>query len=180
MNVIKTVLWIVVCPGFILIWVPNEILNSELALPHEIEWASFLGLIPITLGIIIYVFSAMDFVKVGKGTPIPINPPRNLVSSRLYGIVRNPFYVGAVLIVLGESIFFTSFSLFIYALFLWWGLHLLVVLFEEPILRRKFGDSYKKYCNETPRWIPLFSRISVNTLKAGSDKGVDKKTHSSR
>jgi hypothetical protein len=37
----------------------------------------------------------------------------------------------------------------------WWVLfHLLVILYEEPVLRSKFGRDYEAYCRRTPRWIP--------------------------
>ncbi len=32
--------------------------------------------------------------------------------------------------------------------------HLFVVLYEEPNLERRFGDSYREYRQTTPRWIP--------------------------
>jgi protein-S-isoprenylcysteine O-methyltransferase Ste14 len=34
---------------------------------------------------------------------------------------------------------------------------LVVILYEEPTLKHKFGESYRRYCKDVPRWIP--SRI---------------------
>ena len=37
----------------------------------------------------------------------------------------------------------------------WLGLaHLLVVLYEEPTLRGKFGAAYEGYCRAVRRWSP--------------------------
>jgi protein-S-isoprenylcysteine O-methyltransferase Ste14 len=29
-----------------------------------------------------------------------------------------------------------------------------VLLYEEPTLRRKFGEEYEAYCKRVPRWLP--------------------------
>jgi len=34
------------------------------------------------------------------------------------------------------------------------GVHLFVVLYEEPTLRKKFGADYEEYCVHVRRWWP--------------------------
>jgi protein-S-isoprenylcysteine O-methyltransferase Ste14 len=34
------------------------------------------------------------------------------------------------------------------------GVHLFVVFYEEPTLRKKFGADYKEYCRNVHRWWP--------------------------
>jgi protein-S-isoprenylcysteine O-methyltransferase Ste14 len=34
------------------------------------------------------------------------------------------------------------------------GVHLFVLLYEEPILRKKFGADYQEYCRNVRRWWP--------------------------
>ena len=34
------------------------------------------------------------------------------------------------------------------------GVHLFVVFYEEPTLRKKFGAEYEEYCRNVPRWWP--------------------------
>jgi len=46
------------------------------------------------------------------------------------------------------------FTLFMYAAAAFVLYQLFVVFYEEPVLRRKFGDAYQRYCDETPRWLP--------------------------
>jgi protein-S-isoprenylcysteine O-methyltransferase Ste14 len=63
-------------------------------------------------------------------------------------------YVGVLLILFGEALLFESATLFLYAVLAFVIFHTAVVYYEEPTLRRKFTDSYKRYCNSVPRWIP--------------------------
>jgi len=94
------------------------------------------------------------FVRKGQGTPIPIEPPTRLVLQGLYRYVRNPMYAGAVLILLGDVIFFHSGWLLLYAVGLWSALHIALVVFEEPQLKKRFGADYEQYLKAVPRWIP--------------------------
>lgn len=72
----------------------------------------------------------------------------------MYRFVRNPMYVGLVLVLLGESALFRSWRLLGYALGVWLALHLLVALYEERSLAKAFGDSFLRYREQVPRWIP--------------------------
>ncbi len=69
-------------------------------------------------------------------------------------MMRNPIYIGIVLIILGEALLFDSIPLAGYAVLLLALFHLRVVLHEEPQLRKKFGSSYVEYCAAVPRWVP--------------------------
>jgi protein-S-isoprenylcysteine O-methyltransferase Ste14 len=113
-----------------------------------------LGAVFIVLGAAIYLWCAWDFTFKGKGTPNPDAPPTELVVSGLYRFVRNPMYVGVVSVVFGEAIWFESTTLIVFAALLLLGFHLRVVQYEEPVLRRQFGESYVRYCSTVPRWIP--------------------------
>lgn len=63
-------------------------------------------------------------------------------------------YVGVITVLLGESLFFESWRLLRYAGYVFITVHLFVVLYEEPALRRKFGDSYEEYRRNVRRWLP--------------------------
>ena len=81
-------------------------------------------------GAALYLWCAWAFVTAGQGTPAPVDPPKRLVATGLYRMVRNPMYVGIVLILLGESIVFASLTLLGYAVLVWLCCHLFVVLYE--------------------------------------------------
>ena len=88
------------------------------------------------------------------GTPAPMDPPKELVVVGFYRYVRNPMYVGIILILIGYFLWFGYWSLLIYTASVFIVIHLFVTLYEEPTLQRKFGESYEKYCRRVPRWIP--------------------------
>jgi protein-S-isoprenylcysteine O-methyltransferase Ste14 len=69
-------------------------------------------------------------------------------------------YVGALLIILAEAIYFRSLPLVLYAAGLWIILHTFIIVFEEPQLKRRFGLPYEQYLQEDPRWIPRLQRSS--------------------
>jgi protein-S-isoprenylcysteine O-methyltransferase Ste14 len=114
----------------------------------------YLGALPILIGVMIYFWCAWDFTFAGRGTPAPIDPPKELVVRGLYLYVRNPMYVGIISILLGEALLFASKRLFAYTAVAFIFYFLIVVFYEEPVLRRKFGESYLEYCKHVPRWIP--------------------------
>jgi protein-S-isoprenylcysteine O-methyltransferase Ste14 len=63
-------------------------------------------------------------------------------------------YVADVLIIAGEALLLEASIILAYAAALWGALHVLVVVLEEPRLRRRFGRSYAVYCERVPRWLP--------------------------
>jgi protein-S-isoprenylcysteine O-methyltransferase Ste14 len=95
-----------------------------------------------------------NFIVRGQGTPAPFDPPRVFVAAGPYRYVRNPMYVGGLLFLAGLALFESSLSILLFAAILLVAAHLLVLLYEEPILERKFGASYLAYKRAVPRWIP--------------------------
>ncbi len=150
---LRTLIFLVLVPGTVLFYIPIEIASSteRLVLLGPLR---FLGLAPLALGTAIVLWCARDFTIKGRGTPAPIDPPKELVVQGLYRYVRNPMYVGAVLVLVGHFGWFRALDLLLYLAFVFLAFHLFVVLYEEPALTRKFGDAYRDYRASVPRWIP--------------------------
>ena len=55
----------------------------------------------------------------------------------MYRYVRNPMYVGILIALAGEALFFRSRDMVVFAMILWLGFHLFVSLYEEPTLTRR-------------------------------------------
>jgi protein-S-isoprenylcysteine O-methyltransferase Ste14 len=63
-------------------------------------------------------------------------------------------YIGAGLALAGASLFFESLALTGYTALFFIVTHLFVRYYEEPTLRRTFGEGYEVYCSGVGRWLP--------------------------
>jgi protein-S-isoprenylcysteine O-methyltransferase Ste14 len=151
---LKTLLFTVVVPGTVAVVVPRYLIGG-FALPAPGVLPA-LGAIAMALGACIYFRCAWEFAVRGLGTPAPIAPTKFLVVGGLHRYVRNPMYLGVALVILGEAAFFRALHLAEYAVLMLLAAHVFVVFYEEPTLRRQFGESYEQYRRTVPRWIPQF------------------------
>lgn len=155
MVLLKNIIFTIFVPGTITILIPYGILTRNfVAVPSQWAMPQYLALLPALLGVSVYVRCVWDFASVGRGTPAPIDPPKVLVVRGLYRYVRNPIYLGVLVVLLGEAAFFESWALLRYAIGVFLIFHLFVIVYEEPGLRRKFGESYGRYCRNVRRWTP--------------------------
>lgn len=151
---LRTALFTLLVPGTVMGVVPFALIVSGVGPHFDLGGGRFLGLVPLILGLAIILWCFADFVQRGQGTPSPHDPPRKLVSAGLYRFVRNPQYVGVVLVILGETLLSGAGVLFGYAALMALIYSLFVRFYEEPHLRWLFGDEYVRFCEETPRWMP--------------------------
>ena len=131
-------------------------LTYAVFLPMLVSWvyAIFLplqlGTIWLITGLIIYLFGIV-FISVAI-LNFATSPKDEVITKGLYSFTRNPMYVGLVLIQVGLGIACTS----------WLYLLLTVVLVvmlnanssaEERFCLYRYGDDYREYMNNTPRWV---------------------------
>ena len=141
--------------GFVLVYLPARFLSwSGIVAPAAIRAPQVAGMIIVTIGTAIALCCVLTFVLIGKGTPAPFDPPTKLVIRGPYRFVRNPMYIGAGMTLAGAAVFYQSLSILIYTGIFFLMTHLFVVLYEEPTLRRTFGDEYKAYFRRVRRWTP--------------------------
>jgi protein-S-isoprenylcysteine O-methyltransferase Ste14 len=156
LPILNTTLFTVIVPGTMAGYLPYRLLGG---LPHPSNAPlTWLGGAAIVLGAAVYLRCAWEFAARGLGTPAPIAPTKFLVTTALHRYVRNPMYIGVLLIILGEAMLSRSLKLLEYAGLFFVVVHLFVVFYEEPTLRRKFGESYELYRRSVPRWIPRINR----------------------
>lgn len=130
-------------------------LNDRLSLPVIMfNYLRILGLVLIIFGAIFFTYLVGLFKYTGKGTPVPVEPPTKLIIKGPYKYVRNPMYLNHLLMFFAIFLVFGHFLLLLYLLLAWFGLNLLLVKWEEPQLRKRFGDSYANYMEKVPRWLP--------------------------
>jgi protein-S-isoprenylcysteine O-methyltransferase Ste14 len=151
----------------VLILIPFKILTSPNHVNlFELGTIRYFGMVPIAIGVIIYFSCSYAFVFSGRGTPIHSAPPKKLVVKGLYRYVRNPMYIAGFLVLVGETLLFQSKGLFIYFLIMFGIFNLFVMFAEEPGLRKRFGESYIRYCKSVGRWIPRLTPYQGEDTKS--------------
>lgn len=115
------------------------------------------GVVLLIAGLPMLLDSFARFAIEGLGTPAPVFPTRHLVVTGWYRYVRNPMYVAVVSIIVGQALLFGSITLLEYGALVWLFFHLFVLAYEEPTMRATFGEEYRLYCANVPRWIPRLS-----------------------
>jgi protein-S-isoprenylcysteine O-methyltransferase Ste14 len=158
---LRTILFTLLVPGTVLGLVPFALTASTKGQRIDLGTADLMGFTLLLPGIAIIIWCFIDFVRRGRGTPAPYDPPEKLVVVGLYRYMRNPQYVGVILVAVSEAILSGRVVLFGYAVFLAIGYHLFVRFYEEPTLRRKFGEEYARYCGAVSRWLPHRSSSST-------------------
>lgn len=100
------------------------------------------------------LWSAYTMVRVGQGTPLPLDTARRLVVAGLYRHVRNPMAVAGLVQGLATGLWFGSFSVLAYVIAgaVFWNLVIRPV--EEADLQRRFGADYDDYRRSVRCWWP--------------------------
>src|SRR6266550_5127939 len=136
---VRNLVFTVVVPGLGGVWVPWWILTRHGGTATPAAWEA----VPvIAAGAALYLWCVWNFASVGRGTPGLWDAPRRVVAAGPYRWVRNPIYIAALLVVLGEAWLFLSLPLLAYAAAMALCCHLFVIGYEEPVLRRRFGSAY--------------------------------------
>jgi protein-S-isoprenylcysteine O-methyltransferase Ste14 len=115
--------------------------------------ARAVGVLLICAGLVPVVQSFLEFFK-ADGTPVPVASPPHLVVSGFYRYVRNPIYVGFLIILAGQTLLLGSLGMLEYTAAAWLVGAAAARFYEEPRLARKFGDEYAAYRRAVPAWIP--------------------------
>jgi protein-S-isoprenylcysteine O-methyltransferase Ste14 len=113
-----------------------------------------LGVVLLVAGLVAVIQAFVRFVVEGLGTPVPFAAPERLVVGGLYRHVRNPMYVAALAIVVGQSLTLGQPVLLAYAVALWFVAASFVRWYEKPTLSRRFGARYEAYRRAVPAWRP--------------------------
>lgn len=113
-----------------------------------------LGYCLVAVGGIMLGWCVRDFLVIGKGTLAPWDPPKRLVVVGLYRFVRNPMYVGVLLVVAGWGIALGSPLVAGYGLGLGIIFHVRVLTYEEPKMASLFPADWAEYVKKVRRWLP--------------------------
>ncbi len=134
----------------------DDLLDLPGILPDEAGLP--VGVPVIAVGIAITAWSGFHFLK-ARGTPVPFNPPQEVVTTGPYRYARNPMLTGVFLFLFGLGFVVDSLSLVV----LFTPLFILINVWElkeieEPELVKRFGNTYIEYQRRTPMFIPNLGR----------------------
>lgn len=150
---LHTAVFVALAPGAMITGTPPIIVwlsDAEVAGTAAIAIAA----VVLAAGLAIFLWCVADFVTRGRGTPDPNRPPSELVVHGLFGVVRNPMYIGVVTMIAGEAVLLLSPWLAAWAAAAIVAFHVRVIVYEEPTLARTFGTSWESYRARVPRWLP--------------------------
>jgi protein-S-isoprenylcysteine O-methyltransferase Ste14 len=152
---------IALLPGNVTIVVPAVILIASQG--PNVGWGLdglvavlplLLGVVLVACGLALWVWTVRLLARIGQGTLAAWDATRHLVVAGPYGYVRNPMITAVLGVLLGEAVLFGSPWLLI-----WFAAFLATncvyfLMYEEPGLERRFGEEYRLYKRNVPRWIP--------------------------
>ena len=150
----------VILPGTALVYIPGAMLwlvaesGAAISLAGLARPRFWFALVLGASGLALAVWTVRLFRTVGEGTPAPWAPPKRLVVRGPYRHVRNPMITSVLLMLGAESLFFGSWHLAGWMVVFLLGNAVYFPLVEERALERRFGDAYRLYKANVPRWIP--------------------------
>ncbi|MFC2008352.1 methyltransferase family protein [Chloroflexota bacterium] len=157
MTPVTIILWFGLSVLFVLasLWL-DELLPLRLSLspPANI----LLSLLPLIIGATLILPTIYSFIR-ASGSPVPFNPPKNLITTGFNSQIRNPMLLGWIIMLFGVGILLNSISvIFIFApLFICLN-YVYLKTIEEKEMEKKFGEAYVKYKESVPMFIPRFKK----------------------
>ena len=159
---IRAALFTFLLPGFVAGWVPWWIRTAFPARweTYGMHWTGWLLIAP---GAALLLAAVLTFLLRGKGTGAIFfsrrmrwlvgEEPDRVVTQAIYAYTRNPMYVGVLMLILGQAIWFENRALLWYWLAVAAAFQFTIVALEEPHLRRKDPAGFDAYCRRVPRWL---------------------------
>jgi protein-S-isoprenylcysteine O-methyltransferase Ste14 len=133
---------------FIIVWIADSFLFHY----TDILTTYIPAYIRLPLGIAVLIFS---FYITRASLKIVFKDARDgpeVIRTGVFNKVRHPMYLGAILLYLGLLVFAPS----IIACIIWimiLGFYHYIARYEEKLLLQRFGEEYKRYMDEVPRWL---------------------------
>ena len=150
-----SLVFLVLVPGVVAGLVPWWLTGWQVREPSS-SWLPLRvgGAMLVAAGAVVLLHAFVRFVVEGVGTPAPVAPTDRLVVGGLYRYVRNPMYLAVAAIIVGQALILGQPILIVYAALFALTVAVFVHRYEEPTLRRRFGEQYEAYLRAVPRWWP--------------------------
>jgi protein-S-isoprenylcysteine O-methyltransferase Ste14 len=133
-------------------WLAHRLLPYSLPIPLAPRVA--VAALLFVAGVATWLVCLDTFSRYGRGTPLPVDAPRLLVTGGFFAFLRNPIMLAELLVIWAEVLYLASAGCLLYAAAISVLAHVMAVAVEEPELRERFGERYDEYCRNVPRWLP--------------------------
>jgi protein-S-isoprenylcysteine O-methyltransferase Ste14 len=128
------------------------------------NWLDVLGLMVALAGQIVRVL-VIGYAYIHRGGIDKRLAAPKLVCEGFFAHVRNPMYVGNMLIIAGLALVYNSRWVYLIGLPLFYGGFLAIIHAEERFLSERFGADYEAYCRRVNRFVPNLR--GIRTTLAG-------------
>ncbi len=113
-------------------------------------------------------FYTLSWVQDGTSGQDDVLEAKQLNTRGPYARVRNPLYVGNLLICAGLMIAAHDVWAALVGLAFFFGEYFFIIRAEEDFLRSQFGEKYEQYLRDVPRWVPRLTPAYGGKLRDGS------------
>ena len=138
--------------GFgVLMWA----IDRWLPMHADRSWVrTMIALVTLGLAVTIVVNAVISFRR-ARTTLDPFHPEKasSIVTSGIYGVTRNPMYLGFLLALIALAVFLGNFVSAVLPLIFVVYMNRFQIGPEERALRVRFGTSYEEYLRTARRWI---------------------------
>ena len=107
--------------------------------------------------------SVIGFAYIKRGGKHKRVYAADLVTDGMFGVCRNPLYVGNLVICVGTFLMHGHPFVLVVGTAFYVMVYVAIVRAEEAYLLAKFGDAYRAYCGDVPRWLPNLARLPAAT-----------------
>ena len=123
-----------------------------LAVPGSVRVTA--ALIVFSAGFAIAIAGIVSF-RLAKTTVNPLKPETatSLVSSGIFGITRNPMYLGLLLALVAWTLYLAAPVALFGPIVFWLYITRFQIVPEERAMTKLFGDSFKAYAAKVRRWL---------------------------
>ena len=150
-----TIVFLIISP-LILFYFSRQLSQFiPLFLPRMLE--TYIALSALLVALTLMSWGMFSLWADGKGTPAPIAPTKNLVTTGPFKLCRNPIELGTDLYFLGLGTMLDTLTTGIFCMI--FGMLLgysYIKIIEERELKLRFGKKYEEYRNSTPLFIIQF------------------------
>jgi len=129
------------------------ILHWLLPLKQLVVWPwRWFGVLPLSAGIAVDLIANAMFNK--RGTTVkPFEKSTVLVTTGLFAVTRNPFYLGMALILLGLAVLLGSATPLVVVPIYILAMTKAFIEAEEKMLEEAFGDQFRQYRERVRTWL---------------------------